>query len=117
MRRKIALVIAAASLSIPVGAAVAGSPAFASTRAQSVSVDKQHKESVDASKDTAKEGSTTDKSKDSTQEGSNTETSKDVSKEGSSTDKSKDSTQDGSSNGTPDSSSVDAAASASRTAR
>ena len=45
MQRKIVLVIAAATLSVPVGAALAGGPAFASSSTHSVSVDRQHKES------------------------------------------------------------------------
>ena len=101
MNRKIALVIAAATLSVPVGAVVASSPAFAATRTQSATVAAQHKESVDASTDTSKEGSSVDKTKDSSKEGTSNDTSTDTSKEGSSADTSKDSSKDVSSNDTP----------------
>ena len=112
MNRKIALVIAAATLSVPVGAVVAGSPAFAATRTQSASVAAQHKESMDASTDTSKEGSSVDTSKDSSKEGSSNDTSKDTSKEGSSVDTSKDSSMDGSTKDTPtDKTSIDSAVS------
>ena len=112
MNRKIALVIAAATLSVPVGAVVASSPAFAATRTQSVRVAAQHKESVDASTDTSKEGTRADKSNDSSKESSSNDTSKDTSKEGSSVDTSKDSSKDGSSKDTPaDTMSVDSSTS------
>jgi len=78
MYRKIALVIAAATFSVPVGVVVAGSPAFAATRTHSVSVDKLHKESRDGSKDASKEGSRLDTSKDSSK-GTSKDTSKDTS--------------------------------------
>ena len=92
MNRKIALVIAAATLSVPVGAVVASSPAFAATRTQSAGVAAQHKESVDASTDTSKEGSSVDTSKDTSKEGSSNDTSKDSSTDGSSKDTSTDTT-------------------------
>ena len=114
MNRKIALVIAAATLSVPVGAVVAGSPAFAATRTRAVTVAAQHKESVDASTDTSKEGTSADTSKDSSKESSSNDTSKDTSgsKEGSSVDTSKDSSKDGSSTDTPtDTVSVDSSVS------
>jgi hypothetical protein len=80
MYRKIAFVIAATTICVPVGAAVAGSPAFAATRTHAaVSVAKQHTESLDASNDTAKEGSSNDTSKDTSTEGSSNDTSKDTS--------------------------------------
>ena len=108
MNRKIALVIAAATLSVPVGAVAASSPAFAATRTQSAGVAAQHKESVDASTDTSKEGSSVDTSKDASTEGSSNDTSKDTSKEGSSNDTSKDSSQDASSKDTStDTTSID----------
>lgn len=87
MYRKIALVLVAATVSIPVGAAVAGSPAFAATRTRSASVVKMHKESPNASKD-ASESSSTDRSKDIHRENSSLDTSKDRS--------SKDTTKDAS---------------------
>ena len=112
MNRKIALGIAAATLSVPVGAVVASSPAFAATRTQSVRVAAQHKESVDASTDTSKEGTRADKSNDSSKESSSNDTSEDTSKEGSSVDTSKDSSKDGSSKDTPaDTMSVDSSTS------
>jgi len=117
MYRKITLVIAAATLSVPVGAVVAGSPAFAATQTHSVSVVKQQKESADATKDTSKEGSSTDTSKDTSVDGSSTDTSKDTSAEGSSTDTSKDTSTSGSSTDTStDTSSIDASPSAAHSA-
>ena len=81
MNRKIALLLAAASLSLPIGAVVAGSPAGAATRTHAtVSVDKQHKETLDPSKDTTPEGSSKDASKDtSSKDTSSKDSTKDVS--------------------------------------
>jgi len=114
MNRKIALVIAAATLSVPVGAVVAGSPAFAATRAQGVTVAAQHRESLDASTDSSKEGTIRDTSKDSSKERSSNDTSKDTSssKEGSSVDTSKDASKDSSSKDAPtDTMSIDSSVS------
>jgi hypothetical protein len=117
MYRKIALVVAAATLSVPIGAAVAGSPAFAVTRTHSVSVDKQHKESAETSKDTSTEGSSNDTAKDTSTEGSSNDTAKDTSTEGSSNDTAKDTSTQGSSNDTTkDTSSIDASGSAAHSA-
>lgn len=79
MNRKIAVVIAAAGLSVPVGAVVASNPAFAITHTQTVSgVAEQHKESMDASRDASKEGSKVDTSKDASKDGPRNDNSRDT---------------------------------------
>ncbi len=64
MNRKIALVIAAATLSVPAGIAATGSPAFATTHARTTGVEQSHRESRhDVLRD--KSGTSADSAKDS----------------------------------------------------
>ena len=88
--RRLALIALPAVLSVPVGAVAVTGTAFAATPKHAVSVDKQHKESGDTSKDTTKEDSSNDKSNDRSKEGSNKDTSNDRSTERSGKDSSKD---------------------------
>ena len=88
--RRLALIALPAVLSVPVGAVAVSGTAFAATPKHAVSVDKQHKESGDTSKDTTKEGSSNDKSNDRSKEDSNKDTSNDRSTERSGKDSSKD---------------------------
>jgi hypothetical protein len=88
MHRKFVLFLAAATLSVPVGATVAASPAFAVTHTRYATVDNQHNDSRDASRDISKADSKRDNIQDSSNDIS-TDTLKGTSKERSSLDVSK----------------------------
>ena len=115
--RRLALIALPAVLSVPVGAVAVSGTAFAATPKHAVSVDKQHKESGDTSKDTTKEGSSNDKSNDRSKEGSSNDKSNDRSKEDSNKDTSNDrSTERSGKDSSKDKPSTDTSPSPDRTA-